>query len=417
MNKSAFLKLAGSSLVLGATMAGCTSTGSGTRSASALEAGGAAKYAGAVEKALQDDDAAKAVTGAEAAVAASPKDGKYRSLLGQAYLSAGRFASAEASFQDAITLGHVDARTVIGLAMVQIASGKGEDARALLGNHMEVIPAADYGLAVALAGDTEEGLRILSAEARQSDATPKVRQNLAYTLALAGRWRDSKLVASQDLSPADAAKRVGEWAVLARPGGELMQVAHLMGVSPQADPGMPVRLALGQAESPVQTVSAEAAMPAAFTGVTQMAETQTVMAPVAAPVPAMVSAPVFVPASAPAMISVPVPASDKTVATHTSGYVVQLGAFSSADGVNRAWRSISGRNRNVQGLTTLASRAQVKGKVFHRLALSGFDSRAEAEKVCASLKIKGSVCFVRNIGGEASRWVSRETLLLAARRS
>src|SRR3546814_3982712 len=71
--------------------------------------------------------------------------------------------------------------------------------------------------------------------ARQLDATARTRQNLAYTLALAGRWRESKMVASQDLSPQDAGKRVGEWAVLARPGAEAQQVAQLMGVTPQAD--------------------------------------------------------------------------------------------------------------------------------------------------------------------------------------
>src|SRR3546814_13212596 len=105
-----------------------------------------------------------------------------------------------------------------------------------------------------MAGETEEGLRILSAEARQLDATARTRQNLAYTLALAGRWRESKMVASQDLSPQDAGKRVGEWAVLARPGAEAQQVAQLMGVTPQADPGQPVRLALVDVTAPTQKI-------------------------------------------------------------------------------------------------------------------------------------------------------------------
>src|SRR3546814_8414231 len=105
--------------------------------------------------------------------------------------------------------------------MVKIARGKSNDARAVLEQHMEIVPASDYGFAMALAGDTEEGLRILSAEARQLDATARTRQNLAYTLALAGRWRESKMVASKDLSPEDDGKRVGEWAVLAQPGAEV----------------------------------------------------------------------------------------------------------------------------------------------------------------------------------------------------
>src|SRR3546814_9442887 len=119
---------------------------------------------------------------------------------------------------------------------------------------MEIVPASDYGFAMALAGDTEEGLRILSAEARQLDATARTRQNLAYTLALAGRWRESKMVASQDLSPEDAGKRVGEWAVLARPGAEVQQVAQLMGVTPQADPGQPIRLRSEEHTSELQSL-------------------------------------------------------------------------------------------------------------------------------------------------------------------
>src|SRR3546814_19912635 len=98
--------------------------------------------------------------------------------------------------------------------MVKIARGKSNDARAVLEQHMEIVPASDYGFAMALAGDTDEGLRILSAEARQLDATARTRQNLAYTLALAGRWRESQMVASPALSPEDAGQRVDRKSVV-----------------------------------------------------------------------------------------------------------------------------------------------------------------------------------------------------------
>src|SRR3546814_7512834 len=76
-----------------------------------------AQYAAAA-KALSQDKDGKAIVAAEEAVAANPQDGAYRSLLGQAYLSGGRFASAETSFEDALSLGHADAQTVIGLAKI-----------------------------------------------------------------------------------------------------------------------------------------------------------------------------------------------------------------------------------------------------------------------------------------------------------
>src|SRR3546814_13674635 len=100
MKRSAFLKIAGSSLILGGTIAGCASTAPGTHTASASD-NDSAQYAAAA-KALSQDKDGKAIVAAEEAVAANPQDGAYRSLLGQAYLSGGRFASAETSFEDAL---------------------------------------------------------------------------------------------------------------------------------------------------------------------------------------------------------------------------------------------------------------------------------------------------------------------------
>lgn len=414
MNRTAFFKFAASSFVLGATMAGCASTGSGTQGAAALGAGQAGKLAASAEQALARDEGAKAVISAEAAVASSPNDAQYRSLLGQAYLSEGRFASAETAFEDAMTLGQADACTVIGLAMVRIASGRSSDARDLLAEHMDVVPATDYGLAMALAGDTDEGLRILWAEARQPDASAKVRQNLAYALALSGQWREAKLIASQDLSPAEAGKRVGEWAVLARPGAKAQQVAQLMGVTPRADSGLPVALALKSAPAPVEMAAAPELVPPAFTQAPAEIEQFAEVAPVALPdrpAPAMIQ-PVPIPAAMPA----PQKAAVRAIKTVSGGYIVQLGAFSSAEGVNQAWRKVSSNYQHVRTLGSIANKAQVNGRIFHRLAVSGFDNRAEAEKLCASLKSKGSQCFVRRIdGAAATRWVSRDVQQFASR--
>ena len=55
--------------------------------------------------------------------------------------------------------------------------------------------------------------------ARQPGADAKLRQNLALSLALAGRWQDARLVAAMDLSPTETDKRIEEWAAFARPAG------------------------------------------------------------------------------------------------------------------------------------------------------------------------------------------------------
>lgn len=399
MKRSAFLKFAASSFILGSTMAGCASTAPGTGGPAAMRPA---------------PSAGRALASAEAAVAASPNDAQLRAQLGQAYLAEGRFASAERSFEDAMSLGQVDARVVIGLAMTRIAGGRSEAARALLQEQMDVLPAADYGLAMALAGDADEGLRVLLAEARQADATAKVRQNLAYALALAGNWRESKLVASQDLSPAEAAKRITEWAMLNRPGAKAEQVAQLIGTTPQADPGLPVALALNAAPAPVEMAAAPELTPPAYVPEAPAeAESFAEAAPVAEPArpaPAMIQ-PVAIPAAAPVQ--------KKTGSYHLVGsYAVQLGAFSSAEGVDQAWRRLSSRYQNIRTFASIANKSQIRGRTFHRLALSGFDSRAEAERLCASLRAKGSACFVRRIEGAAkSQWVSRDVRQLAYRGS
>src|SRR3546814_13471592 len=102
-----------------------------------------AQYAAAVAKALSQDKDGTAIVAADEAVAETPQDGAYRSLLGQAYLSGGRFASAETSFEDALSLGHADAHIVIGLAMVKIARGKSINERGRLWRHLEIVPTRD----------------------------------------------------------------------------------------------------------------------------------------------------------------------------------------------------------------------------------------------------------------------------------
>ncbi|WP_204349818.1 hypothetical protein, partial [Klebsiella pneumoniae] len=65
----------------------------------------------------------------------------------------------------------------------------------------DMIPAADRGLAYALAGDPVKAVEILGPAARAEDATAKTRQNLALALALSGRWAEAKQVASVDVAP------------------------------------------------------------------------------------------------------------------------------------------------------------------------------------------------------------------------
>jgi cell division septation protein DedD len=92
----------------------------------------------------------------------------------------------------------------------------------------------------------------------------------------------------------------------------------------------------------------------------------------------------------------------------TGRYAVQLGAFSSAGGVERAWGKILKRF-GFNDLTPLSTTINMPGKgVLHRLSVAGFDSRADADRTCHTIRVKGGVCFVRAVAGDApTRWASR----------
>src|SRR3546814_3639618 len=89
----------------------------------------AAKSANDAREALEDGKVGKAVGLAEQAVSASPRDGGYRALLGQAYLNDGRFASATAALGEAVDLGVRDGNTVIALTLAHIALGDRKSTR------------------------------------------------------------------------------------------------------------------------------------------------------------------------------------------------------------------------------------------------------------------------------------------------
>ncbi|HET9510123.1 MAG TPA: tetratricopeptide repeat protein, partial [Sphingomonas sp.] len=201
----------------------------------------AAAEAKIARKALDKHHADRAIAKAEAAVALDPRNAGYRSLLGQAYLAAGRFPSAVAALSDALALDPSDGAAALHLALAQIATGQWDAARGTLTTH-DTIPAKDRGLAFALAGDPGTAITVLTQAAREPDADAKTRQNLALSLALAGRWNEAKAVASFDMSPADVDQRMAQWAAFATPSGAADQVAALLGVVPVEDAGQPTRL-------------------------------------------------------------------------------------------------------------------------------------------------------------------------------
>jgi cell division septation protein DedD len=76
-------------------------------------------------------------------------------------------------------------------------------------------------------------------------------------------------------------------------------------------------------------------------------------------------------------------------------FVVQLGAVASGDAARAAWQQMVSRNDELDGRPLVQTKAEANGRTLHRIAAGGFDSSAEAARVCAQLKAKGTSCFVR----------------------
>jgi Flp pilus assembly protein TadD len=473
MTRSIAFKFAASALAIGTTMAAWPSA-EAMRAAAAqpekLSADAAARARAAVAKGRF----AEALPFAEQAVAAMPRDIAYRMLLADLYLKNGRFQSAAATYADVVALDSGNVRASMSLALCDIAQGRNEAAIAVLEAVGDRAPAADLGLAYALAGQPKRAIAMLEPAAHTLSATGRLRQNLAFAYAMAGDWEKARAAAAQDVSPADLGPRLAQWAALARPSGPADQVAALLGVHPAADSGQPERVALAPVPTPNALAAADPApapQPAEAAPAPAPAPVQpAAAAPEPAPVPvqqvAAVPQPAPAPAApAPAPVAIASASSDApgwiaaireardpkpepaatpnyagvtrslvtpqpavlrgipalrprvasfelprgaTRGTDTGRFAVQLGAFSSSNGVEHAWGLILKRF-GFADLTPFSTTISVPGKgLLHRLSVAGFASRGEADRTCRSIRAKGGACFVRAVAGDAPpRWASR----------
>ncbi|MGZ3172589.1 MAG: tetratricopeptide repeat protein [Croceibacterium sp.] len=379
-----------------------------------------------------------AVEHAEAAVLAEPRNASYRAMLASAYLDAGRFASAESTFNDAMKLGDNSTRTALSLALALDGQGKYQQAAALLSDWESQIAPADLGLAYALSAKPDRGVEVLSNAIRNGENTPKMRQNLAYAYALAGRWKEARIMASQDVPANQVGDRMEEWAQMAQPTAWQTRVAALIGApAGVADAGQPAQLAL--ANNPgVEQLATEAT--AAASPATALAANDT---PVATPQPAAHeelppvgdAAPQLAVANYPApktaepsdfqaafasvapaggsiaqvtqdaMRFVSQPAVQTAAVRHgaapryasaakqsAGSHLVQLGSFASAQGARRAWGIYSKRYPELSNHQMVISEAVVGGKHYWRVSAAGF-GLASSQAMCGRVKSSGEGCF------------------------
>ncbi|HYC95357.1 MAG TPA: tetratricopeptide repeat protein [Sphingomicrobium sp.] len=433
MMKSNRLGTALTAVSLIAVAAGCAGPGNRVRTASMFGGkvnSGELPLATKAQMALATNDVAAAIPLAELAVERSPQDAGFRALLGNCYLAAGRFASAETAFRDALTIYGNQPQVVLKLALVQIAQGKNDEAKLLLAEARNVLDAADAGLALALAGDPQGAVTLLEPAARQVGADARTRQNLALAYAFAGDWSQARIVAAQDVPADQLDTRIQQWMALAQPARTSDQVAAFIGIQPASgDPGQPVRLALNK-NQPVQQVAAEPIgdVPAGLTATATVA-LQEVPAPVEPqPEPVVMAAaepvappppPAYVapeqpklaearPALSPAAVRLadPLPtlrhaSAPRATVQGKSRAVVQLGAYSSRERIAFAWNKVSGKHGALKRYTPVTARFTGGEGVVYRLSVKGFASDRDAVNLCNSLRRAGASCFVRSVSGDA----------------
>jgi Flp pilus assembly protein TadD len=438
MRTNLLMKLAASSMIVaGLTVAQNAYADSAPRAEKAAQ-GEAARVAARAEK-LLDKDAVKALSAAEQAVALAPMNADFRMLLGRAYLENGRFRSAATSFGDVLTLDPSRGAAALSLALARIAVGDKDGARAVVDANADRIAAGDRGLALALTGDAPGGVAVLEAAVRAGGADAKTRQNLALAYAFAGRWVEAKLMASYDLDPATVSKRIMEWSRLAREDAGAVQVASLLGVQPRDDAGMPTQLALAPsapATAPdVRTAAVTPPPPARIDDQAEFAAVAVATAP-AAPAPATIVAAApgisFAPrtevvqplpartVAAAAPRTVPPAAARVQQAAYvvptTGRFAVQIGAFSTAARVDTAWAQTVGRVGALARFTPARAVVRTPGGTFHRLSVTGFETRAAAVSLCGQLRARGGQCFVREVAGDAPlQWAVNRGPRIASR--
>ncbi len=396
----------------------------------------AASYARKASALLGKQKWDKAVRYAEAAVLNSPADAGYRMILANAYLRAGRFEAARTTYGDVLSLQPTNAKAALNLALAQTALGQWDAARQMLDAHAGEIATADRGLAIALAGDPNTAIELLTAATRAPGADAKTRQNLALAMALGGHWQEARTLIGVDMSPTEADARMIEWATFAHPASSAAQVASLLGITPVEDTGQPVAIALNAAVAPTRAAAvdsvdrfmpgqpdpAQVAEAAPQPAVGEVAVAQVATPAVAMPKPELVRLASLIRSDGNYKVRsgepVVQPRGERFAALKapTPGHwYVQLGAYENAAVARDGWARASRRYAGFAALTPAGMSASVRGATYYRLSVGGF-ARADAERMCRGYRVKGGRCFVRQqAGDQIAAWVKGKGVQVASR--
>lgn len=434
MKSKTIIKLAISVAIVALPTTGCASfmnKKSNISSSADASEKKAAKWAAKAEKYMAAGNVDKAVYNAELAVEADFRNSIHRSTLARGYIAQGRFNAAERTLQDVLDLGQKDPRTIISLALLRTSQGNTASAISMLDSYRDILPASDYGLALAVAGDKIRSIETLENGVRNSN-TAQLRQNLALAYALNGQWREARVMASQDLTGTQVSENISKWAGYARPNAYQERVAGLLGVSPREDSGQPARLALnsrstsnvnfasnrGNGELPAigpaptslvdnisvarendVKIASASKFAAASVKTASTAPTKFIIEDVNGVVKGSVpKRPAAIPATKkPVKLALSNSASKQTSSRKVAGgtYMIQLGAFSSSKNAQFAWSKLTKEYAVLKPFRSANSVVNSNGRQLYRLAVMGFGNLDSAKSICNKIKSRGGKCIVR----------------------
>lgn len=259
----------------------------------------------------------------------------------------------------------------------------------------------NLGLSLALSGDPQQAIQILEPMARGSDATPKIREDYAAALAIAGETDQASQVLSIDMPPDQINSALNGYQALAAGAMPPIPDAPAATASPAA--GAPPATV---AALPTSNIQATILPPVSQSPIPQPSSSMppatitAQAAPAAAPPVRATTTVATVETTATKttpMKAANMPASQAAPASAEGNVMVQLAALNSQSQAQAAWDSAS---RKMPSL--LADRspdiqtAQIGDRTFYRLRTGGFASRAAAAQFCSKIQAAGGTCAVAN---------------------
>ena len=432
-------------------LGGCATSDDRVASASSVggKADGEVGLATRALAALNANDAPVAIDFAERAVASTPNDAGFRTLARQCLFRRRPLRFGRSRLQGFARHLANQPQVVLKLALVEIAQGKNAEAVGFLDANRTLLDIGNYGLALALAGQTDEAIRRSSWQrGRRAPTRASVRISRSLTR-FAGDWAKARTIAAQDVPGNQLDERIQQWMQLAKPAHAFDQVAALTGVTPAAsDPGQPVRLALRKTDTDVaqaappavpepqavmaDTISQPEAVAPQFAEAASapLVEAPETVAPAAPPAdPARVAAEAPAPASVAiaASMAPDAPAAFAAVAARlvapapkakprraaaplhaaslrhgSSGAVMQLGAYRSPNNMSRrpgaSSPSAIPRFAPICRCAPASIRPRAPSGACRSRASATSAKRSPAASRC---KNRGGSCFVRNFAGDA----------------